>query len=192
MGNKDSRDARQKSPPGPGETTTLPPNVIAKSRQTYSVAKAFGEPETKNVGGVMTPFHLIFLALRLVPPFLPPDILKIIFKILSHLQPPACYPICTRFHRQYHLQTTRPTNARLRGVAIGKDNTILVSDFSEDVVLAISPTTGSIRRFGSSGDRNGQFRGPYGIAVDSDFQIYVVDKNSDRSPFSFLFFSDLN
>ena len=49
-----------------------------------------------------------------------------------------------------------------------------------DCVLVFSPNGEKLRSFGTHGSGQGQFKYPYGVAVDGEGNILVADVNNDR------------
>jgi tripartite motif-containing protein 71 len=55
-----------------------------------------------------------------------------------------------------------------------------VADFGNDRIQKFSKDGQFITKWGTSGSEVGQFMGPAGLAVDSDDNIYVNDRDNDR------------
>ena len=67
-----------------------------------------------------------------------------------------------------------------RGVAINQRGEVIVAEGSGHCVSIFSPAGEKLRSFGSRGSGHGQFNVPYGVAVDDDGNILVVDRNNFR------------
>ncbi len=72
-----------------------------------------------------------------------------------------------------------------RGVAVEKDGRLYVADTNNQIVKVYRFKPGSqvptfIGSFGQEGEGNGMFRYPNGVAVDSDGNIYVTDRENNR------------
>lgn len=68
----------------------------------------------------------------------------------------------------------------LRGLAIGKDDQIYVSDIGNNRIHVFSFNFKYKTSFGNKGLEPGNFNGPRGIAIDNDNNIYVVDRDNSR------------
>ena len=68
---------------------------------------------------------------------------------------------------------------RFYGVACGKDM-ICVSDYKDDTVHILDKNLNFIKSFGSTGNNTGEFRGPKGLGLDKDANIYVIDSGNHR------------
>jgi len=73
-----------------------------------------------------------------------------------------------------------------RGVAVDSAGNVYVTDSINDRVVKFTSTGTYISQLGctsgacSSGTANGQFNSPYGVAVDSSGNVYVVDGGNNR------------
>lgn len=67
-----------------------------------------------------------------------------------------------------------------RGITINNQDDIIVTDWANDCVRVLDPTGGFKFKFGSHGQRPGQFSEPYGIAVDEEDRIFVAEKGNNR------------
>ncbi|MBE9516495.1 MAG: NHL repeat-containing protein [Proteobacteria bacterium] len=65
-------------------------------------------------------------------------------------------------------------------VAVTGSGEIVVVDSGNDRVVIFNNKGKSIKTFGSSGSKPGQFNGPMGVTVDGRGNIYVADKNNNR------------
>ena len=63
------------------------------------------------------------------------------------------------------------------GVAFGRNGLWAVVDWTNDCVYIFDDKDQLVRKFGSNGSNNGQFRVPVGVAFDSHNHLYVVDNN---------------
>ena len=66
------------------------------------------------------------------------------------------------------------------GVSFGRNGLWAVADHSIDCVYIFDDKNQLIKKFGSKGSNNDQFRHPYGIAFDSLNHLYVVDNGNHR------------
>ena len=66
------------------------------------------------------------------------------------------------------------------GIAFGKNGMWAVVDWSSDCVYIFDGQDQLVRKFGSRGSGNSQFRVPAGVAFDSDDHLYVVDHVNHR------------
>ena len=68
------------------------------------------------------------------------------------------------------------------GVAFGRNGLWAVADWSNHCVYIFDDEDQLVRKFGSNGSNNGQFRDPHGVAFDSHNHryLYVVDSNNHR------------
>jgi DNA-binding beta-propeller fold protein YncE len=55
-----------------------------------------------------------------------------------------------------------------------------VADFGNDRIQKFSNDGDFISKWGTSGSEVGQFMGPAGLAIDSEDNIYVTDRDNDR------------
>jgi uncharacterized protein (TIGR03663 family) len=67
-----------------------------------------------------------------------------------------------------------------RGIAIGPDGNLLVSDTGDKRIVKISPDGQPLGSFGEGGTGQGQFNEPVGIAVGTNGDIYVADTWNGR------------
>jgi len=68
----------------------------------------------------------------------------------------------------------------LRGLAIGKDGQIYISDMGNNRIHIFSSEFKYETSFGSKGSEPGNFNGPRGIAIDNGNNVYVVDRDNNR------------
>lgn len=77
----------------------------------------------------------------------------------------------------------RPAGQRLmngpRAIALAHDR-IYIADTDAHRVLVLDRNGKILKSWGSKGDKNGQFRSPYGIALDEEGRVYVSDSVSSR------------
>lgn len=66
------------------------------------------------------------------------------------------------------------------GMAMARDDTVLVSDWQRDCVYVYTLAGVLVRQWGSSGVGEGQFNGPRGLAVTKEGNVVVVDSNNHR------------
>jgi tripartite motif-containing protein 71 len=66
------------------------------------------------------------------------------------------------------------------GVAVDSEGHVWVADTESNRVDEFSSTGEFIKRFGTVGSGNGQFKEPEGIAVDSEGHVWVADTGNDR------------
>ena len=66
------------------------------------------------------------------------------------------------------------------GIAFGKNGMWAVADFSNQCVYIFDGGDQLVRKIGSHGFGNGQFRGPTGVVFDSDNHLYVVELSNHR------------
>ncbi len=68
----------------------------------------------------------------------------------------------------------------LRGLAVGKEGRIYVSDKDNHRIQIFTSEFKFERSFGVKGSEPGQFDGPRGIAIDNDGNVYVADTGNKR------------
>jgi DNA-binding beta-propeller fold protein YncE len=68
----------------------------------------------------------------------------------------------------------------LRGIAIGKEGNIYISDIGNNRIHIFSSKFNYEKSFGKTGSESGNLNGPRGIAIDNDNKIYVVDRDNSR------------
>ena len=68
----------------------------------------------------------------------------------------------------------------LRGLAIGKERRIYISDMGNNKIHIFSSKFKYETSFGNKGSEPGNFNGPRGIAIDTDDNVYVVDRDNSR------------
>jgi len=68
----------------------------------------------------------------------------------------------------------------LRGLAIGKEGHIYISDIGNNRIHIFSSKFNYETSFGKPGLELGNFKGPRGIAIDNDNNVYVVDRDNGR------------
>ena len=66
------------------------------------------------------------------------------------------------------------------GVAVGRNGLWAVVDYLNHCVYIFNDKDQLVKKFGSYGSNNGQFKGPHGVAFDSHNHLYVVDYNNHR------------
>jgi sugar lactone lactonase YvrE len=68
----------------------------------------------------------------------------------------------------------------LRGLAIGKEGNIYISDMGNNRIHIFSSELKYEKSFGNKGLEPGNFNGPRGIAIDNENNVYVVDRDNGR------------
>ena len=68
----------------------------------------------------------------------------------------------------------------LKEIAIDYYDDVYVSDIKNDVVMKFDSNGTFITKWGSSGNRHGEFNNPLGIAVDYNDNVYVADSQNNR------------
>ncbi|MFZ1007734.1 MAG: hypothetical protein WAN65_12910, partial [Candidatus Sulfotelmatobacter sp.] len=66
------------------------------------------------------------------------------------------------------------------GLAVDAKGDIWVADTGNDRIQELNSKGEYIRKFGSEGTGNGQFRSPAAIAIDSEGDVWVADAGNDR------------
>ena len=69
---------------------------------------------------------------------------------------------------------------QLRGITCGNNGMWVVADWSKNCVHVFDNQDNLINRFGSRGDRNGQFICPFDVAFDDNNELYVTDSHNHR------------
>ena len=69
---------------------------------------------------------------------------------------------------------------RPRGTAINSKGQMVVVEGNGTCVSVLTPEGEKVRTFGTQGSGNGQLSGAYGVTVDKDDNIYVVDNSNHR------------
>ena len=70
------------------------------------------------------------------------------------------------------------------GVAINQRGEVVVTELSGDCVSVFSHSGEKLRSFGTHGSGQGQFKDPFGVAVDGEGNILVLDKNHHIQKFT--------
>jgi Mg-chelatase subunit ChlD/sugar lactone lactonase YvrE len=67
-----------------------------------------------------------------------------------------------------------------RGIAVGPDGSVYVSDGANHVIAVFDPDLSRRETWGSPGRKIGQLDTPLGLSVDSDGKVYVADSGNQR------------
>lgn len=66
------------------------------------------------------------------------------------------------------------------GLALGKDNTMIVSEYGNHRVQKLDRTGKSLTSWGAAGSVSGALNQPWAAAIDSENRVYVVDSGNNR------------
>ena len=66
------------------------------------------------------------------------------------------------------------------GIAFGRDGMWAVTDVSNHCAWIFDKEDQLVKKFGSRGTGNGQFRYPFGVAFDANNHLYVTDHRNHR------------
>ena len=87
---------------------------------------------------------------------------------------------CSALNKPSKIINDEGRMGQLCGIAFGKDGIWAVTDRSNYQVYMFDGQDQLIRKFGSEGKCNGQFRFPAGLAFDDSNHLYVVDRYNHR------------
>lgn len=68
------------------------------------------------------------------------------------------------------------------GLAFDPDQNLVVVEYDNDLITVVNPQNGEIiRTIGSAGELNGQFKCPWGIAIDGEGTMVIADFGNNRT-----------
>ncbi len=94
-------------------------------------------------------------------------------------QPPAVAPVVVRALTTYRGGPQQPLREP-KGVAVGPDGNIYVTDTAGSTITVFSPEGAILRTWGRKGNGDGEFNEPWGIAVAPDGSVFVADTWNHR------------
>lgn len=89
---------------------------------------------------------------------------------------------CVQVYKQDRqlLRTLSTFSSRPRGIAIGSDDMVFISDVLNDRVMMYTREGHYVKSIGAPGTEPGQFNAPAGVAVDGQGSLYVCDRGNGR------------